>query len=335
MQVAYVFGPNDLRMAEIPAPSAGPRDVVLRIATVGICGSDLALIAKGGPLVRAAEPFPLGHELSGTVVERGAEVSSVAIGDRVVLNPLINSVGIGSTEGGFGELLLVRDVVTNPGSLLPLPASVSFDAGALVEPLAVSVHGVNQLGAGPGDKVAVYGAGPIGLAAVVALRHRGVEDIAVFELSELRRNRAKALGATKVVDPRLTPPAEALKALHGSVPSQWGELPATTHYLEASGAPIIPDIIGYAAPGARLCVISHQKKLVPVDFTLFHMKELQFVGALGYPRELSDVLDMLAQNEIDPEQMITHRFHFDNILEAFDTAHQSDHAAKVLVQFGG
>ena len=114
--------------------------MVLKIATVGICGSDLALIAAGGPLVRAAEPFPLGHELSGTVVEIGADVSSVALGDRVILNPLINSIGIGAAEGGFGERLLVRDVASNSGSLLPLPASVSFDFGALVEPLAVSVH---------------------------------------------------------------------------------------------------------------------------------------------------------------------------------------------------
>ena len=190
MKVAYVFGPNDLRISEVEAPSAGPRDVVLKIATVGICGSDLALIAAGGPLVRAPAPFPLGHELSGTVMEVGVDVSSVAVGDRVVLNPLINSIGIGAAEGGVGEKLLVRDVAVKPGSLLPLPSSVSFDFGALVEPLAVSVHGINQLGAKRGDKVAVFGAGPVGLGAVIALRHRGIEDIAVFELSELRRERA-------------------------------------------------------------------------------------------------------------------------------------------------
>ena len=86
--------------------------------------------------------------------------------------------------------MLVRDVAVKPGSLLPLPSSVSFDFGALVEPLAVSVHGINQLGAKRGDKVAVFGAGPVGLGAVIALRHRGIDDIVVFELSELRRERA-------------------------------------------------------------------------------------------------------------------------------------------------
>ena len=79
--------------------------------------------------------------------------------------------------------------------------------------------------------------------------------------------------------------------------------------------------------------MSHQKKLVPVDFTLLHMKEMPIVGALGYPVELNDVLDMLARNEIDPEQMIVHRLESADMLKVFDAAHRPDAAAKVLVRF--
>ena len=83
------------------------------------------------------------------------------------------------------------------------------------------------------------------------------------------------------MDPRETPPGEALKSLHGAVATKWGDMPATTHFLEASGAPVISEIVGYAAPGASLCVVSHQKKLVPVDFTLVQMKEMLIVGAFA------------------------------------------------------
>jgi threonine dehydrogenase-like Zn-dependent dehydrogenase len=129
--------------------------------------------------------MPLGHELCGTVIEAGDEVRSVTIGDRVILNPLIKRIGIGGAEGGFAERLLVRDVADQPGSLLRLPGALSFDTGALIEPLAVAVHAINRLGPKPGDKVAIFGAGPVGLAAIIVLRHRGIEDTVVFELISL------------------------------------------------------------------------------------------------------------------------------------------------------
>src|ERR1700681_4137841 len=101
MKVPFVFGPDDLRLREVETPHAGPRDVVLRVATVGICGSDLGFIAMGGIVGPTADPFPLGHELSGTVIEAGADVTTVAVGDRVIINPLVNFIGNGAPEGGF------------------------------------------------------------------------------------------------------------------------------------------------------------------------------------------------------------------------------------------
>lgn len=335
MKVPFVFGPGDLRMCEVAPPRAGPGDVVLKVASAGICGSDIGYVALGGTTGPTRQPIPLGHELSGTVVEVGADVSSVAIGDRVILNPLVNAVGNGGPEGGFGERLLVRDVAGRPQSLLRLPDSLSLDEGALVEPLAVGAHAVGRLGAQPGDKVAVFGAGPIGLASTVMLRQRGVADVVVFDISPFRRDRALKLGARAALDPRETPPAEALKQLHGTVRVFSSEAPQTQGFIEASGAPVLPEIIALARAGAAICVASTQKTLVPVDFMRVMTRELTLTGALGYPTELGQVLALLAPGTVDLEPMVSHRFAGADFLEAFEMARRPDRAAKVLVRYDG
>lgn len=333
MKVPFIHGPHDLRLCEVEMPRAGPRDVVLRVAATGVCGSDLGALAMGGVSGPRPEPTPLGHELSGTVIEAGAEVSSVVVGDRVILNPLINLIGNGGPEGGFAERLLVRDVAGSPQSLLKLPGSISFELGALVEPLAVGAHAATRLGAKPGDKVAIFGGGPIGLATLIALRHRGVEDVVVLEPSAFRRERALRLGARDVVDPLATPPAEALIALHGSVAVFRSQAPQTTHYLEASGAPLLPEIVAMARLEATICVASVQKKPVSLNFQSILAKELTITGTLAYPSELGEVIGMLRDGAFDPEPMISHRYAADEVMTAFETAQHADRSAKVLVRY--
>jgi (R,R)-butanediol dehydrogenase/meso-butanediol dehydrogenase/diacetyl reductase len=335
MQVPFVHGPGDLRLGNVESPHAGPRDVVIRVATAGICGSDLGYTAVGGLAGPTDQPMPLGHELSGTIVELGEQVRAFAAGDRVVLNPLFNGVGNGGPEGGFAERLLVRDVVSQPDSLVRLPQHISFDLGALVEPLSVSLHAINRGDAKPGEKVAIYGAGPIGLGTIVALRRRGVDDIVIFDLSPLRRERALQLGARVAVDPREQSPFEVLGKLHGST-LLWGIAPAvgTDIFIEASGAPdLIPEIVGYARFGARLVVVSVQKKPVTLDFQFLLGKEMSITTAMGYPAEFPDVLAMLSSGEVDVEPMVSHRFAGTDFMAAFATASRPDAAAKVLVQY--
>jgi (R,R)-butanediol dehydrogenase / meso-butanediol dehydrogenase / diacetyl reductase len=336
MQVPCVYGIYDLRFREIDLPHAGAGDVVLQVACAGICGSDIAYVAAGGVTGPALSPIPLGHELSGIVVEKGEAVTSFNLGDRVILNPLVNLVGNGGSEGGFAERLLVRNVANRPDSLLRLPASVSLEVGALVEPLAVAAHAVNRLQLRGGDKVAIFGAGPIGLAAVIMLCHRGCEDMVVFEPSSFRRQRAALLGARHVIDPLQESPAQALQRLHGTVRHFSSSYPATTHFLEASGAPIIPEIVAMARGQATICVVSGQKQPVPVDFQKVLAKELTLTAALGYPQELSDVLAMLGSNSsINLEPYVSHRFPGTEFLQAFATARQADRAAKVLLRYSG
>jgi len=334
MKVPFVHGPGDLRMDDIDRPRAGPGDVVVRVAQVGICGSDLGYVAVGGVAGPAGIPIPLGHELSGVVEEVGDGVTGVAPGDRVIVNPYFNGIGNGGPEGGFADLLLVRDVQGQPQSLIAMPDSMSFETGALIEPLSVSMHGVNRSQARAGDKVCVFGAGPIGLGIVAALRSRGVTDIVVFDLSALRRERAMQLGARAAFDPRDNPPAEMLGDLHGR--QEIFGLPAvgTDVYIEASGGPgVINGIVDHARHGARLTVVAVQKKPITLDFQTMLAREITITMAMGYPDEVEQVFAMLESGAVDVSPMITHRFDGEDFMDAFRMASRSDEAVKILVRY--
>ena len=111
MQVPFVYGANDLRLCDVARPQAGVRDVVVRVYTVGICGSDLGYIASGGMGDPSSGPMPLGHELCGVVDERGSAVTSVEVGDRVILNPLVNMIGNGGLKADSPSIF---SFVTSP-----------------------------------------------------------------------------------------------------------------------------------------------------------------------------------------------------------------------------
>ncbi|TZG29580.1 zinc-dependent alcohol dehydrogenase [Sphingomonas montanisoli] len=333
MKVPFVHGPGDLRLDEIDAPVAGPDDVVVRIARAGICGSDIGYVAMGGVAGPSDRPVPLGHELAGTIAQVGEAVEGFAVGQRVIVNPTTNLIGNGGPEGGFAEHLLVRGVADQAGALLPIPDHVAFEDAALVEPLAVGAHAANRSGAGKGDRVAVFGAGPIGLATIINLKRNGVDHIVSIDLSAFRRERALVLGADAVIDPRAEDVADALKRLHGTAQSWFGEMAATSRYIEASGAPVIGDILAMAAPGAGLCVVSVQKKPVQIDFQQLLARELTITTACAYGDEFAQMLDLVGSGAVDVGPMVSHRFQGGDFLAAFAIASDPERAAKVLVEY--
>ena len=181
--------------------SPGPGDVVIKVAAAGICGTDLHFRNMGA---RYDRPMPLGHEFAGEVIEVGPEVSSFKTGDRVAYNSYNSpaDVGRGGECGGFSDYVVLREVDGHVQSLCRVPSEVSLQHAALVEPISVGAHAVNRADPKPGESVAIFGVGPIGLGVIMALRWRGIEDIVAFDLSPLRRDRARALGAREVFDPR-------------------------------------------------------------------------------------------------------------------------------------
>ena len=333
MKVAVLHGPGDLRLDDAQRPIAGAHDIVIRVGAAGICGTDLHF-RNMGP--RFKDPMPLGHEFAGEVVEAGADVTQFRLGDRVAYNSNNSpaDMGRGGECGGFSNYVILRGVDDHVQSLCKVPDGVSLEHAALVEPLSVAAHAVNRAGPKSGESVTVFGVGPIGLGIVAALRMRGVEDIAAFDLSPLRRERALALGARAAFDPRDKEPAVALKELRGSG-KIWGvEYPKTDIYFEGSGARgVLAQIADFSMKRSRIIMVAMQRDPVTFDGTRLMSKEITLIGASGYPTEFPEVMGELAAKSVDPEAMITHRFAFTDFLQAFEVANDANHAAKVLLTF--
>lgn len=336
MRLVRIHGIDDVRIDTVPPPSPGPRDIVVRIGACGICGSDLTY-ARTGRLRHDGVPFPLGHEAAGVVETVGAEVVGIRPGLRVLVDPTApdgNVIGNGGTEGAFTDLLLLRDA-TLGRHVLPVPDGMTLAVAALAEPLAVGLHGVNRAGATAASQVAVFGAGPIGLGALIWLRRRGVEATVVIDISDERLGHARRLGARTTINPQREDLRARLLELHGAGTPVLGETTVGTDiFLDmAGGRSVIADIIAMAQYHARLVISAVYTKPVEFDLLRALMKELSITTAGGYPTELPEALAELAT--MDPVELspyVSHSFGFDRFADAFATA-RSAASAKVMVEF--
>jgi len=332
MQVVNVHGPNDVRLDEVAAPQAGDHDAVVRVEACGICGTDLAYIREGG-LPHAPSPMPIGHEAAGTVLAVGSKVKQLAVGQRVLINPMGSSavIGNGGTEGAFTQQLLVRNAER---SLLAVPKDLPSEVASLAEPLAVAKHGVNRSEAKAGEKVVVFGCGPIGLGAVLWLADRGVTDIVAIDIHEERLKLAMAMGARATIRADQENVAARLRELHGSNDLYGREAVLTDAYIDAAGAAnIVPDVVAMANTHARLVIIAAYRKTVPLDLATMLMSEMTIKTSMGYPDELKDVLNSLPRLSSKVEKLISHRLPFTDVIDAFEIAAKPD-SAKVMIQFG-
>jgi len=196
-----------LEVESIADPRPAADEVLIKIGRCGICGSDLHMTEE--PAFGIAPGTVLGHEFAGEIVEVGKDVESLCVGDRVAVAPLRGCGRCASCQagepawcarmhlqgGGYAELALATD-----RQCLRLPRTTSLEDGALVEPLAVALHGVALSGLTPGQRVLVMGAGPIGLGVAFWARRRGAAKVAVCDLADLQSDLARTLGATAFVN---------------------------------------------------------------------------------------------------------------------------------------
>ena len=327
-----VHGPADVRVDEIDEPRPGPRDAVVRIAACGICGTDLSYIKLGGPGGPVRSPMCIGHEMAGVVDWVGGEVDGVRTGDRVVVHPGdpdVGYIGNGGTEGGLTPRLHVREAARG-GRLFPVPGDLPLDVAALAEPLAVGMHAVDQADVVPSERVAVFGCGPIGLAAIATMVDRGVDGVVAVDLSATRRELAAELGARAVLDPGAVDVWDELARLHGTKPFMFGPTPATDAFIEASGSDrVIGDIVDHAGENARLSIVALHFAPVPTNYLAIMMKQLTIRGSINYPPRFEDAIDLLARRDLSA--LVTHRFPLDRFHDALATLGGSKDCGKVMV----
>jgi threonine dehydrogenase-like Zn-dependent dehydrogenase len=276
----------------------------------------------------------LGHEGAGEVLHVGNEVQGIAVGDPVIVNPMMtpSNIGSGGPEGAFVPELLVREAQLGE-SILPIPEGFSYDIAAMCEPLAVAMHGVNRANVKPGDKVVVFGCGPIGLGMILWLVDRGVTDVVALDLAQERLDRALALGARAALNPSKVNLRDELAKLHGEVPSYGRVGVGTDAYIDAAGAPnILTEVIMMAKFHARLVITAAYMK--PLEFPVGRMltSEMTITTAVGYPTEMPEVVAAMPRLKNEIASMISHHLPFEQVLDGLKIA-ATPESAKVMIQF--
>jgi len=308
MKAAVFYGPGDLRIEERLLPQIGPGQVLIRVAACGICGTDYHIYHGE---FQTRPPVIIGHEFSGQVAAIGHRVEDLAPGDRVTVDPNTScgmcrpcrrgqtnlcennsAVGV-MRDGGFAEFCVVPQEQCHL-----LPRSVSLLQGAMTEPLACCVHGIDLASVRPGDTVVVIGGGAIGQMLAQLARLRGAARLVLSEPIPDRREMALSLGVDVAIDPLNDDPLAPGGTLEGGADV----------VIEAVGSvPTSNQAIEWAAPGATVLWfgVTPPGQVVPVDPNLIFRKELTIRGALINPHTHERALALLASGQIRVESLIT------------------------------
>ncbi|XP_019580867.1 sorbitol dehydrogenase isoform X1 [Rhinolophus sinicus] len=325
-----VHGPRDLRLENYPIPEPGPNEVLLKMHSVGICGSDVHYWQHGriGDFI-VKKPMVLGHEASGTVVKVGSLVKHLKPGDRVAIEPgapretdefckigrynLSPSIFFCATPPDDGNLC--RFYKHNASFCYKLPDNVTFEEGALVEPLSVGIHACRRAGITLGSKVFVCGAGPIGLVNLLVAKAMGAAQVVVTDLSASRLSKAKEAGADFVLQISKQSPQE----IANKVESLLGCKPGVT--IECTGAETAIQAGIYATcSGGTLVLVGLGSEMTNVPLVHAAIREVDIKGVFRYCNTWPVAISMLESKSVNVKSLVTHRFPLEKALEAFETS---------------
>lgn len=328
MKALRWHGRKDVRLDEVPQPTAAPGEVVIRVAACGICGSDLHEYLHGPlyiskaphPLTGVVPPVALGHEFCGRVVEVGAGVQTVRRGDRVTVNPCLLCGECAWCRRGqinycakLGSVGLSRDGALAPLVGVPaygchlLPPEIDDTQGASVEPLAVAVHAYGRARLTGGERVAVIGAGPIGLLTLQVLKAKGTGWVVIVEPREERRRLARALGADAVIDPEVEDPARAVAEM------TQGQRVAVAFECVGS-APAFSTAFRAAGKGGRVVLVGLVPENVPTNLLGLLAHEKEVVGSSAYVDEFPEAIRLLAEGRVRIDPLVTARVPLEDAL---------------------
>ena len=328
-RAAVLYAPGDLRVEDRPTPEPGPREVLVEIAVVGVCGSDVHYYEHGrigSHVVRS--PLVLGHESSGRVVALGPGAAKHAAGDRVTLEPgvpcgrcrecragrynLCRDVRFFATppfDGAFANFVTIHEDFA-----FALPDSVSDEAGALMEPLSVGIWACRKAGVAPGDRVLITGAGPIGLLALQCARAFGATEVTITDVSDERLELARRLGATR-----------ALRA--GEDPGEADAL------IECSGHPaaLAAGIAAVRPAGTAVVVGMGPEEDASVPLSLIQNREIWLTGTFRYANTYPTAIALVAEGRVDPEAIVTGRYGLDDAEAALRAGREDPANVKAMV----
>lgn len=344
MKAAVFLGPGKMVVREVPRPRPEAGEVVIAVRTCAVCGTDLRVFRSGHRKVRP--PQVTGHEMAGEIAAIGAGVDGFAVGDRVTA---VTSVGCGKcrfcrrgrpnicprTEalgyyypGGFAEYVKIPAAAVAQDALIRLPENVGFDEASLVEPLSCCINGQSCLAIAPGERVLVFGAGPIGLLHLELARARGAGALFLVDISPERLAAARRLvKIDHLVNAAAVDPVAEIDRLAGGegIDVIITATPAKENQEQA---------LRLAAIRGRISLFGGLPKddsLIAFDSNLVHYRELSVHGAFASARaDYEEALALIASGKIDAPRFISHRLPLEDITTALELV-ASGRAVKVVL----
>jgi L-iditol 2-dehydrogenase len=333
MRAAVLRGPGELVVEERPVPEPGPGEVVVRVTSVGVCGSDTHYYEHGriGRFV-VEDPLVLGHEASGEVAARGADVTSLAVGQRVSIEPgvpdltceqclagrynLCPNMQFFATppiDGAFAEYVVVHAAFAHP-----VPEGMSDDAAALLEPLSVGIWACSKGGVTAGSRVLVTGAGPIGLVSVQAALAFGATEVVVSDVNPARLALARDLGATAAVDARTADLSDL-------------ERPPQV-LLECSGHPkATAQALRALDRAGRAVLVGMGGDELSLPLSVVQEHELEVTGTFRYAGTWPTAIALVASGRIDLDRLVTGTYGLHQAEEALTAGRRDPQTVKVVV----
>ena len=326
----YMTDIEKLEVGEAPMPKPGPDDVTIKIQSVGVCGSDLHYYRSGsiGDFV-VKYPFILGHEAAGVVFEVGENVTTLKKGDRVCMEPGVPCMKCEECLSGHYNLCkdvrfwatppydgVLSEYVSHPAAFtFKIPDNMSFTEGALVEPLAIGLHACNQGGVKLGQTVVVMGAGCIGLVSLLAAKAYGATQVIVGDVIDKRLEKAAELGAipvnTKTDD--IVARVMALTNGHGA-----------DVCIDCAGfSSTVDACLSAAKPAGTVIIVGlGEDRVNGFNTSAMSTKELTVKSIFRYRNLYPTAINAIADGRIDVESIVSHRFKFDDTIDAFATCHR-------------
>jgi len=347
MTAAVYRGVNDVRLEEVPVPEIGPGELLVRVHTCGICGTDLKKISTGSH----SAPRIFGHETSGVIVKVGEDVRKFSAGERVVLFHHIPcgecyycrqktfaqcatykkvgcTAGFEPSGGGFAEYVRVMDWIVEKGTVR-IPDGISFEQACFVEPVNTCIKGIETLRLRAGETVLVMGQGPIGLILATLAKRAGVRVI-TSDLHPARLTIANSFGLKLTVD--------ASKADAGQAVREMTEgRGADAVILAVGGNSLIRPAIDATRPGGRVLLFAQTVRgEVAIDPAAVCVDEKTLLGSYSASVDLQEESVRFVMNrEMDLERLISHRFPLESGVEALKlAAHPQPDSMKIVIQPG-
>ena len=331
-RAAVLHGPQDLRIEQVPLRPLGPRDVLVAVDAVGVCGSDMHYFATGrnGQNV-LHQPTVLGHEAAGIIQAVGAGID-LPIGTRVAIEPAVGCgacatcrsgrynlcptgtcFGSPPTHGTFAEY-----VVAPRHAVHPLPDSIPLELGSMIEPLSVAVWAVHRADIRPGHKVLITGAGPIGILVAQVAAAAGATDIVVTDVNDARLAKALELGATTVINTKEQAP----------------NLTGMDRLLECSAHPAaLWQGIHTLGPAARATVVGQAAPSVDgLPLAFLQRWEIDLVTAFRYAHAFPTAIALVDRGRVDVAAVVTGRFPLEHADDALRAPTQDPTHLKVVVR---